>query len=873
MKTKNANLDRVKSPSEPAPGSLRDCQCVFGPCPAPVTCVRDRRIFCANQAFMDLFKGIRREAIVGRIPSSLVMVADRAPLKRLLAAAQKGGTPAAVRARSKRSGGDVLDLEVSAISAVMGGAPAVCLFWKDVSEWQRSRSILEAALKEHDVATIVSDKGGRFIWMNDAVRLLTGYRRREIPDAKTFVHRLYPAVRDRRRVWNAARRNLLGQRVDVVQSVLTRKDGQRRQVLVSTSFFHGGNIVFLRDLTAQCQAEELLRIQRDIATALSADVDFRKAMSLVLEAALTVEGIDCGGVYMVDARSGAVDLVAHRGLSARFVETVSHYDADAPQGKHVLLGKAEYRDCVEVQRIPLQKREGLRSVAVIPIRFEGRSVAALNLGSHTVDGISAPARTALEAIAAQIGVVVVRVQMTSALRESQTNLQTIFDHIDDMLFVVGRDRRLIDVNPGVLDKLGYAKKALIGRDVLFVHPPSRRAEAGAALSQMMAGRDTVCTVPLMGRGGQLIPVETLVTRGSWDGMDVLFGVSRDVSARLDAEAALRDSGAKLRALLNATSDAAFLMRRDGTITAANDPFGQVFSRRGEEIIGRRGFDLLSGEVLARRRKHIDRAFRTGKPVLLNDERDGRCYENRIFPVTDSNGKVVQVAVFARDITDRLRLEQEVLRISEFEKQRVGQDLHDTLVQHLAGTAMLSDALAHRLAAGGSRHADEALRLGQLARDAVAQARRIARGLSPASLAEGGLAIALRRLAEDTKDMFRVPSLLAVETGDRELDDALAAHLYFIAREAVSNAVRHAKPSRIRIKLAISKGKGTLTIRDNGRGIPDNSMASGGLGLRIMRYRAETVGGMLSVTGGRHGGTVVTCSFEPRFRPSQVRLTG
>jgi len=135
---------------------------------------------------------------------------------------------------------------------------------------------------------------------------------------------------------------------------------------------------------------------------------------------------------------------------------------------------------------------------------------------------------------------------TRELANSAANFRSFFDSIDYFSFVLDMDGKIIHVNNIVLERLGYSAEELHGQNVLMVHPAAQRAEAGRIVGEMLAGTADVCPVPLQAKTGTLIPVETRVVHGMWDGQPALFGISKDITERLRAEVALRESEYALR---------------------------------------------------------------------------------------------------------------------------------------------------------------------------------------------------------------------------------------------------------------------------------------------------------------------------------------
>ena len=210
-----------------------------------------------------------------------------------------------------------------------------------------------------------------------------------------------------------------------------------------------------------------------------------------------------------------------------------------------------------------------------------------------------------------------------------------------------------------------------------------------------------------------------------------------------------------------------------------------------------------------------------------------------------------------EIQERSRLERELIDAGERERQRLGRDLHDDLGQLLTGIGFLASAVEQKLSAQSLPESRALLEIRGLVQEAIAKTRVLSLGLTPVSLGEGGFIGALRELAGVTERVFQVPC--ALEYADFiEVDDPQAAtNLYRIAQEAISNAVRHGRASHIVISMAMDGDKLRLSVHDDGSGFDGNHPAHEGLGLGIMRYRAELVGGVLEV-GTEGEGTTVAC---------------
>ena len=217
-----------------------------------------------------------------------------------------------------------------------------------------------------------------------------------------------------------------------------------------------------------------------------------------------------------------------------------------------------------------------------------------------------------------------------------------------------------------------------------------------------------------------------------------------------------------------------------------------------------------------------------------------------------------------------RLEREIIKISEREQQRIGQDLHDGLCQYLAAVSCAASSLRNDLQKDGSPEAEAAGEIAELLKQGVTQARNLSRGLFPVQMDEAGLESALDELAASAT------RLLNIECGFEPVghvpiyDNAAATHLYRISQEALNNATRHGHATKVSIILMADGDVITLSIADNGKGLPKGQSKIDGMGLKIMDYRARLIEGRLEVENNPGGGVIVNCSFRQSRKSEGVK---
>jgi PAS domain S-box-containing protein len=213
-----------------------------------------------------------------------------------------------------------------------------------------------------------------------------------------------------------------------------------------------------------------------------------------------------------------------------------------------------------------------------------------------------------------------------------------------------------------------------------------------------------------------------------------------------------------------------------------------------------------------------------------------------------------------EMAEHKRLEREILEIREREQQRIGRDLHDGLGQHLHGVSYFCTLLQAKLREKSLAEAAEAGRIVQLLSDAVKLSHDVAAGLQPVPPGPKGLASAVRQLAGRIRSVYSVDCRFHGPGEFLPADHTAATHLYRVVQEAVHNAVKHGRPTRIRVSLLPRRGQIILRVADNGAGLPRSRRRGKGLGLQIMQSRAEALGGSLAVQRARGGGTEVVLTM-------------
>src|SRR3984893_15894564 len=221
----------------------------------------------------------------------------------------------------------------------------------------------------------------------------------------------------------------------------------------------------------------------------------------------------------------------------------------------------------------------------------------------------------------------------------------------------------------------------------------------------------------------------------------------------------------------------------------------------------------------------------------------------------------RTAALKREMAERERLDQEIAEVADRERRRLGQNLHDSLGQHLTGTALAAQVLREKLAERSAREVADADKVVHYLEEGIDLTRNLARGFFSPELEADGLNVALYGLAANITQRFRVLCTFNGDDTVRVGDATTATQLYHIAQEAVMNAVKHAGASKIDIELMRNGQKLTLAVSDDVGGFAAKLPQPPGLGLGLMAHGASFIGGKFAISRNRDGGTLVTCKLS------------
>jgi PAS domain S-box-containing protein len=342
----------------------------------------------------------------------------------------------------------------------------------------------------------------------------------------------------------------------------------------------------------------------------------------------------------------------------------------------------------------------------------------------------------------------------------------------------------------------------------------------------------------------------------------------DVTERKRAETELRTQA---RILETMREGVVLVDPANHAIKLTNPTFDRMFGYGTTELLGRSIEPLFS--MLTVQRRRLARALRDGAktgetaPVEFECARkDGtRFIAACVVTPLSVSGSEHWLAVL-NDVTERKQLEREIIEIANREQQRIGSDLHDGLGQDLTGIALMLKGVVGQLRKEGSAAHSEVEEVIGLVNNAIENTRTLARGLCPLGSGRGSLGAAIQTLAARISERFGVHVECDLDFEEPlRLSETAATHVYRIVQEALTNVVRHSGASEVCIRLKTSDAELHLRVDDNGRGFSQALLERPeGLGLKIMRYRAQMLGGDLVIDSSGDTGASVRCSCPLDF---------
>jgi two-component system CheB/CheR fusion protein len=762
----------------------------------------------------------------------------------------------------------------------------VVLTFIDITARRRAEDALRASeqrlqlvLETEAVGVLFFDQSGTVIQANEVFLKLTGYTRAEVEARLLTWQRMTPPeflAESQHQLQKMAETGRIGP----YEKQYLMADGTRRWMLFAGRDLGDGTISeFCIDITDRKKAE---------AERQASGQRFRTLFELVPVAVYTT---DAEG-FIQEFNKRAVELWGRKpDREVRFCGSFKIFHPDGRPMPHeecpmarVLRGEELKPRDLEIV-VELQKGTR-RTVAVAPQAFtdeEGKIVGAINCLHDITD----------------------RKHAEELLRESEERFRTVADNVPQLIWTNEADGTANYFNRRWYEYSGLSYEESRGPGwQTIVHPDDGPGSVERWQTALAKGEVFDAEYRLRGADGNYrwflgrnVPMRNNGDVLSW------FGTATDIDDYKRSQANLTATEERFRVLVEGARDyAMFLLDPDNVITFWSKGAERVFGWTRDEAVGQKGDMIFVPEDRAKGavETEIQTALRDGRAAdrRFHLRKDGsRFWTDGVMMRLDDEGELRGFAKVARDATDQRRiedelahardemeqrvldrtselvamnnelertmaqrqqLERELLEVSEREKRRIGEDLHDMVCQELTATALFLKSSAKRL---GPKDAEVLQVLEQSAETVnrnVVIARELAGGLQAIELSASGLKNALRELAARACHNTGIKCHFKCARGIRVPDDATALHLYRVAQEAVTNAVKHSGAKNVLISLDRNRDNICVTVQDDGKGFVPMRKRQKGLGLHMMRYRANALGGELKIDRRKSGGMEITC---------------
>jgi PAS domain S-box-containing protein len=512
-------------------------------------------------------------------------------------------------------------------------------------------------------------------------------------------------------------------------------------VAARTAGLQSANAQLRREIEERRHTEEIIRLQRDLALTLGGKAQLQEALRLCVETAITISGLDSGGLYLVDPASGDLDLAYHQGFSPDFVRQGAYYEADDLTTYLVMAGRPVYARLQDLPGLMDEEglKEGLRSVAIIPVIHQDRVIASIHVASHQYEAVPATARAALETLASQVGSAIARVQAeedlrrakedleirvaarTAQLRQANESLEAELrvrrDIEKSLRFSEAKYRTLVEqipaitytislaggvdflyVSPQVDPLLGFSPEAWRSDAENWerqIHPDDRERLLAEITHSLETGEPFSTEYRLLAKSGRVVWFrdEARVVYDPEGQFLFLQGLALDITERKRAEEKLR----RQAELLDLAHDAIIVRDLDNRIVFWNSGAEETYGWAKAEVQGQETYQLLGTECPQPREELEAELFRQGQwqGELSHTRQDGRriVVTSRWALQRDKKGKPAAILEINRDITGQKQAEagrERLAAILEATSDMVGTADRDGRVLYInrAGRKML-----------------------------------------------------------------------------------------------------------------------------------------------------------------------------------------
>lgn len=473
-----------------------------------------------------------------------------------------------------------------------------------------------------------------------------------------------------------------------------------------------------------------------------------------------------------------------------------------------------------------------------------------------------------------------KVKAEKALIQSETKYKTLVERMSDGLGVQDTNGIITYVNERFCEIIGYRNTEIIGKkavDILELLNVDQTELDFNKIDKHVVVEQTITTsegkiLNVLFQGQNLYDDE-----GNFEGS---FGVITDITPLKEMAWAVQQREEQIRALLNATTDTVIMINPEGRILTANSSAAKRVGYSLPAFIGKNLFDIFSQDFLGNRQKHINQIVNTGKIVKFKDSSGGYVFDITLYPVMNNSGKIDRIAVYAKDITELKKAEEqistltkEIIKAQENERRKIALDLHDHVAQNLSFLKITADSMKNLSPEDFEERIDK---ISTGLKDSISDIRHISYDLRPPNLDELGLVKAIYQHCEEFSLKYDIDiDFGSAGISNLKLDFDIEINLFRIIQEALNNIHKHSEATNVRVRLIASYPRIIMRVEDNGKGftysnstIPDISGEK--MGLKGMLERVNLIGGKMEINTNPGFGTKIVAEIPyPEIKESDI----
>jgi len=445
--------------------------------------------------------------------------------------------------------------------------PANLLTFMDITQkktteknLKKSKNKYQDLVRNANSIILKIDVNGRIVFINEFGREFFEFNRFELI-GKDVVGTILPYTEKAQNLLNKMLKNISKnpQKYENIINENVTKYGKKVWISWTNKAIKDkdGNIIGIEsvgnNITKRKRAREILKnetkkleILNQIIISGNQTQSLELLLSKILNSLLNLLDFNGGGIYLTDYKKKKAKLTHYKNLSEDIIERFNNIPIDEDPYNIVFIeGKPLY---VQYFREQKQNQVDLNSMATVPIFDNKQIIGALSVISSDAFDLSKKEKRILQSIGHEIGTIITKLKAEKLVKQNKENLENLFNSLNDFIFVLNGDGKILEVNKTVLERLGYIKKEITSMNVLDLHPQELRDSIKRQFEKIIKHEEDYCELPLRTKNGELIEVSTKITHGKWGSSDVIFGISRDMEEKEKWEQKLIESEQKFRSI-------------------------------------------------------------------------------------------------------------------------------------------------------------------------------------------------------------------------------------------------------------------------------------------------------------------------------------